>query len=116
MIIVSQLIALACRIGGPRFAHRVYLRRLERWKTFEPEYFLLDHFVDPDRVAIDVGANEGVYAGRLSQLCGKVHCFEPIPWFTDDLRKKLDRSVTVHQIALSNKDGHGELRIPYHND
>lgn len=113
MIIASQLVDLACRIGGPRFAHRVYLRRLERWHNYEPEYYLLDHLVDPARAAIDVGANEGIYTGRLSQLSSRVHCFEPIPHFADALHRKLDISVSIHQCALSNRKGEAELRIPF---
>jgi FkbM family methyltransferase len=116
MIIVSQLIDLACRIGGPRFAHEILLRRLERWRTFESEYFLLDHLVDPQRAAVDVGANEGIYTGRLAQLCPLVHCFEPIPWLAADLRVKLRPSVIVHEAAASNRTGSGELRIPYRDE
>src|SRR5690242_16960813 len=116
MMILSQLISLACRIGGPRFAHQVYLRQLERWRTFEPEFYLLDRLVDPRRIAVDVGANEGIYAGRMAQLTSTVHCFEPIPWFAEALRQKLSRSIVVHEIALSNRSGMGELRIPYRDD
>lgn len=114
MIGISQLLDLACRVGGPRFAHDIRLRRLERWRNFELEYFLLDHLVDPQRAAIDVGANEGIYAGRLSQLCSRVHCFEPIPWFAKRLRECLRPAVaTVHEAAASDHNGQGELRIPY---
>jgi len=115
MILVSQIIDVAGRIGGPRFAHNLYLKRLERWGTYEPEYYLLDHLVDPSRAAIDIGANEGIYSGRMAQLCPRVHCFEPIPWFAAALRRKLAASVVVHECALSNRAGTGELRIPYHD-
>jgi FkbM family methyltransferase len=116
MILVSQVIDLAKRIGGPRLAHRIYLRQLERWRSFEPEFYLLDQLVDPGRAAIDVGANEGIYSGRMAQLAEKVHCFEPIPWFATALKKKLSRRATVHQIALSNRTGAGDLRIPYRDE
>jgi hypothetical protein len=62
MIFVSRFIDLACAIGGPKFAFKTYLRRLERWQNFEPEYYMLDHLVDPARAALDVGASEGFYA------------------------------------------------------
>jgi FkbM family methyltransferase len=116
MIFVSQFIDLACAIGGPRFAFKMYLRRLERWQNFEPEYYMLDHLVDPARAALDVGANEGFYAGRLAQLTKTVHCFEPIPWFAEEIRRKLDPRVVVHQCAVSNRSGSAELRIPYRGD
>jgi FkbM family methyltransferase len=63
-----------------------------------------------------VGANEGIYAGRMAQLTSKVHCFEPIPWFAEALRQKLSRSIVVHEIALSNRSGTGDLRIPYRDN
>lgn len=116
MIVVSRLIELACRIGGPRFTHDMKLRRMERWRTFEPEYFLLDHLADPSRAAVDVGANEGMYAGRLAQLCPRVHCFEPLPWMAADLRAKLHANVTVHEAAVSDRSGSGELRVPYRGE
>lgn len=116
MILVSQLLDLACRLGGPRFAFRVHLRRMQRWGTFEPEYFLLDRLVNPTRAAVDVGGNEGYYAGRLAQLCPRVHSFEPIPWLAESLRRKLARTVTVHEYALSNQRGTAILRIPYRGD
>jgi FkbM family methyltransferase len=116
MIFVSQIIDLACAIGGPRFAFNVHLRRLERYRTFEPEYYLLDHLVDPGRSALDIGANEGFYAGRLAQLTKSVHCFEPIPRFAAGIRSKLDSSVVVHQCAASNRSGTAEIRVPYRGD
>lgn len=113
MFLPSKFIDFACKVSGPRFAHEVYLRRLERWRIFELEYFLLNLLADPSRTAIDVGANEGIYAGRLSQLCSSVHCFEPNPWVAARLRAKLRPSVTVHEAAASSRSGIGELRIPY---
>jgi len=88
MFLVSSLLDLASAISGPRRAFDIQLWRMQRWQNFEPEYFLLDHLLDPARVAIDVGANEGFYAGRLSELFKRVHCFAPIPWMAADLRAK----------------------------
>lgn len=113
MFLVSQVIDMYARLAGPRTAHEIYLRRLERWRTFEQEYFLLDHLVDKDRVSVDVGANEGIYAGRLSQLCRHVHCFEPIPWMAEALAAKLRDNVTIHKCAATNRAGRGVLKIPY---
>lgn len=113
MIFVSQLIDLACLVGGPRLSHRVYLRRLERWRTFEAEYYLLDHLIDPNQSSIDVGGNEGIYAGRMAQLCQQVHCFEPNPRLASGLRERLPDNAIVHECALSDRTGNAELRIPY---
>ncbi len=113
MFLASNLLELVQRVGGPKVAFRIELWRLEHWRTFEPEYFLLDHFVDPSRAAIDVGANEGYYAGRLAQLCRQVHCFEPIAWLAEQLRAKLPAHVVVHQAAVSDTDGTAKLRMPF---
>lgn len=113
MFLVSNVVNLYARLAGPKGAFDIRLGQLLRWRTFEPEYYLLDHFVDPDCAAVDVGGNEGFYAGRLAQLCPRVHCFEPIPWMAADLRGKLRANVTVHEAAVSDRVGSVELRIPY---
>jgi FkbM family methyltransferase len=116
MFLVSHLINAYARLAGPRTAHELYLRRLERWRTFEAEYFLLDHLVDKRRASVDVGGNEGIYAGRLSRLCPHVHCFEPIPWMADALAAKLRANVSIHRSAATNCTGRGVLKIPYDRD
>ncbi|MFT8245287.1 FkbM family methyltransferase [Roseomonas sp. BN140053] len=114
MQIVSSVLNLASRLGGPRMAFQIQLLRWQRWKNVEREWLLLPLLADRSRVAVDVGANLGLYAGRLAQLCRKVHCFEPIPWLADDLATRLPRrGVVIHQIALSDRAGTAELRIPY---
>jgi len=114
MKIVSPQLDLASRVGGPRLAFQIQIARWRRWKNVEPEWLLLHHLVDHVRAAVDVGANCGLYAGRLAQLCRKVHCFEPIPWLADDLAARLPRrGVLIHKLALSNCVGTAELRIPY---
>ena len=116
MLIVSQFVDLLARAGGPRVAHQILLRRLERWRTYEAEYYMLDRLVDRRRTAVDVGGNIGVFSGRLAQLCPRVLCFEPIPWFAAALRAKLSARVIVNEIALSDHEGWAELRIPYAGD
>jgi len=116
MFLISSIINAAVKISGKKREFDLELWRLERWRTFEQAYYLLDHLVDPRRSAIDVGANKGIYAGRLAQLCPTVHCFEPIPWMARDLRKKLRSNVIVHDTAVSDTNGSAELRIPFHGD
>lgn len=112
MFLISSLIDAAARLSGPVNRHRLHLARTARWGKGEPEWHMLDHLVDPTRAAVDVGANVGLYAGRLAQLCPQVHAFEPIPWLADDLASKLPRNVRLHRIALSNAAGTATLRIP----
>lgn len=114
MFLISRALRLAARWGGPRLAFQIRLRQLRRWKNVEPEWLILDRLVDRQRAAVDVGANEGLYSGRLAQLCPRVHAFEPIPWLADGLETRLPRQrVRIHRLALSDRQGQAELRIPY---
>jgi FkbM family methyltransferase len=112
MFIASSILDLITRLQGPKARQKLHINRTLRWGTGEPEWILLDHLVDPTRASIDAGANNGDYTGRLAQLCGMVHAFEPVPWLADDLVRKSPANVAVHRIALSNRMGEAELRIP----
>ena len=112
MFIGSSVLNAIAYLRGPVARHRLYIDRILRWGQGEPEWRMLDHLVDPARAAIDVGANVGIYTGRLAQLCKKVHAFEPIPWLADDVASKSPTNVVLHRIALSNRTGRAELRVP----
>jgi len=116
MFLVSAAIDATARLLGPRVEHRLHIRRIARYQNGEPEWYLLADLVDRSRAAADVGANVGDYSGRLAQLCPRVHAFEPVPWLADNLARKLPRNVTVHRVALSDRAGEAELRIPYRGD
>lgn len=85
---------------------RKELRRGER------EVALLPHLVDRRRAAVDVGANKGVYSWFLARLCPKVHAFEPNPKLFRMLERGAAANVACAQVALSNRSGEAELRIP----
>jgi FkbM family methyltransferase len=85
---------------------RKELRRGER------EVALLPHLVDPRRAAVDVGANKGVYSWFLARLCPKVYAFEPNPKLFRVLDRGAAANVACSQVALSNRTGTAELRIP----
>jgi FkbM family methyltransferase len=65
-------------------------------------------------VAIDAGANVGVFTAHLRKIAGHVHAFEPNPNLAVHLRRafRFDRRVTVHETALSDHGGHVSLRLP----
>jgi hypothetical protein len=56
MRFLSPILNAACRMAGPRVAFRVLLHRLQRWRTFEREFFLLDRLVDRNRAAVDTAS------------------------------------------------------------
>jgi FkbM family methyltransferase len=90
---------------------------LLRWRAWEDMYFgepeirLLKYLVDPERIAIDIGAAEGVYAFYLQRLAKRCIAFEPNPESYLHLRRALPR-VELHQAAASASDGVATLRVP----
>ncbi|MGE0417519.1 MAG: FkbM family methyltransferase [Acetobacteraceae bacterium] len=115
-MLLSPLINLGLRIAPPRLAFRIALMRLRRWRKVEAEWLMLDELVDPVRASVDVGCNHGIYAGELGLLCPRVHAFEPQPVLAAELRRKLPRNCTVHEIALSDRSGTAVLRVPIADD
>ena len=87
-----------------------HARRNLRWGERELAY--LPHLVDPDRGAIDVGANKGVYSYFLARLCPSVVAFEPNPKLIPVLRRCVASNVRVEPVALSNHRGEVEMRLP----
>jgi FkbM family methyltransferase len=94
--------------AGLYLAHKV---RKER-RRGEPELGILDTLVPRGRMAIDVGANRGIYSYALARCAREVHAFEPHPQLSSLVARLLRGRVTVHPCALSDRDGSAALRIP----
>jgi FkbM family methyltransferase len=92
----------------------LYLRNLawRRRRKGEKELRLLGSLVDPGRVAIDVGANKGVYTWYLSRLSREVMAFEPHPKVYRILARGVPANVRTFDVALSNRSGPAELIVP----
>jgi len=81
---------------------------------WEPEVKCIQSYARKSTMAIDVGANMGLwtYAMATSGLFEKVIAFEPNRALTRDLLNADFESVTVSHVAVSDKAGTGTLRIP----
>jgi FkbM family methyltransferase len=94
-----------------------YARRLrEEIDGGEPELAMLGSLVGKGGVAVDIGANEGVYAFALSELGAVVHAFEANPTFADRAQEMLGPRARVHRLALSNETGSASFFIPLADD
>jgi FkbM family methyltransferase len=81
----------------------------------ERELHLL-HRLGPNRgMAIDAGANIGMYTLRMSQLYSRVVAFEPNPLLAKQLQDARLPNVDVIQAALSDFCTETELQIPMQN-
>jgi FkbM family methyltransferase len=86
---------------------------LARGQTYEPfETQWIQYLLRPGDVVLDIGAHIGYYTILFSELVGvhgKVIAFEPDPQNFDLLRENVARNVcrnvTLHNVALSDKNG-----------
>lgn len=62
-------------------------------------------------VALDIGANHGLYTVPLASIAERVFAFEPIPDAAQDLRLRGLPNVTVIQTAVSDKEGRTTLHV-----
>lgn len=68
----------------------------------------------PGSVAIDLGANMGVFTRRLAKTGAEVHAFEPDPWTFEKLSANLDghNNVVLHNAAVAHEAGEIEMFRP----
>ncbi len=102
------------------FLNEEYLlkKRLKRAiaKNYEKELYIVDHFKDKSKDAIDVGVYRGVYSYKLSKEFNQIHSFEPNPLLYPYLNRYLTKiipNMTLYNYALSNKNELTNLKIPY---
>ena len=93
-------------------------KRLKRAiaKNYEKELYIVDHFKDKSKDAIDVGVYRGVYSYKLSKGFNQIHSFEPNPLLYPYLNRYLTKiipNMTLYNYALSNKNELTNLKIPY---
>jgi len=115
---MSVLTKLAQRVQGlenlaPR-AWRLPLRYHGQHLVggFEPEMALLEYLVPNRAVALDIGANHGIYAYALSRLSPEVHCFEPLAECCRYIQDHHAANIIVHNTALADQAGELELHVP----
>ena len=83
--------------------------------SLEPELKMLPRLVSKTDVALDIGANAGFYAFRMSKIFSKVYAFEINDELTADLRKYNPGNIAVMPVGLSSKAGEATLYIPVLN-
>ena len=81
-------------------------------KTLEPEASFLLHQRWERGIALDVGANEGLYSYALAKLFDRVEAFEPNEAASADLRDYDCPKINLHRVALSRSEGERTLHVP----
>ncbi len=83
--------------------------------NYEKELTIIERFADKNKDALDIGVYRGVYSYKLSQYFKMVHSFEPNPLLYPYLEKnlkKIIKNIKLYNLALSDKSGETELRLP----
>ncbi len=99
----------------PRFVRRkVMSGRFEREVAVsgERELQMLSQLAPAGRLALDVGANIGLFSYVLSKLGYRVEAFEPNPYLARLIDGLGLEGVKVHAVAVSDKDGSAALNVP----
>jgi FkbM family methyltransferase len=94
-----------------------YRRRIaEETRAGEPELPLLAQLIERGGTAVDVGANQGVFAYALSSIADRVVAFEPNPDYAFFARRMLRGRAEVHEVALSDTSGSASFHVPLADD
>lgn len=80
--------------------------------ALEPEMALLPQLCASGEVAVDIGANRGVYTYALAQFVAQVHSFDPLRECCDYIGDYGSSCIAVHNIALSDVEDTLKLYIP----
>jgi FkbM family methyltransferase len=88
--------------------HKIRKERRRR----EPELGILDVLVPRDRMAIDVGANRGLYSYALARYAREVHAFEPHPLLARLTERLMRGRAVLHRCALSDRNGSRVFHVP----
>jgi FkbM family methyltransferase len=99
------------RKTAPKLLYGYQLHRTHR----EPEISLLPTFCRSDAISIDVGANKGLYSYYMLPHSSAVVAFEPLPVMQERLRTHFENRITLYPVALSDRDGEAEIRLPKGN-
>lgn len=98
---------------GERLAPRLTFAMLaNRSWLHEPEIALLPLLPNSHALAVDAGANKGVYLYHLCRRFQRVVAFEPLPEMSAFLASAAPANAEVHRLALSDAAGQAEIRMP----
>jgi FkbM family methyltransferase len=98
-------------IAFPQYVHD---RRIRRSTAAEQEIRLLPLLCSKDKLAVDIGANQGLYVHHFAKLTSGVIAFEPIPAMQEHL-KRFYSNTRIEGVALSDREGLATLRMPSGN-
>ena len=109
---MAQLREAVRRTLPPKVVHAYRLVRHTMLWPCEQEMVAARQFLSHDKIAVDVGANVGLFTAVLARHSKKVLAFEPNPSCAEHLTKVAPRNCEVIAKAVSDLAGKAALRVP----
>jgi FkbM family methyltransferase len=100
------------KLSLPNIPPAAAYRLCDKLGNLERELKYLEVIVPRGGLAIDIGANVGLWCYRLSSHFDRVEAFEPQPRLYHHLEHSNLPGVQLHSCALSSKRGSSVLKIP----
>jgi FkbM family methyltransferase len=94
----------------------LYILLRIRRKHFEKELFLIPQLCNKNQIAIDIGANQGIYTYCMAKHAQRVIAFEPNKAVAEALKRVATKNVVLRVVALSDVSGTTLMRIDPTND
>lgn len=115
MSLLRQTIKGLLERVAPDLIDQRHALHIKEAATAEKEITLLPALCRPDMLAIDVGANQGLYVHHFLPLAKQVIAFEPLPSMQAKLLRFYGEKILLEPVALSHEPGHAQLRMPAGN-
>lgn len=95
---------------------RAIRTRMKSMRRGERELNIMDKLIPAKRVAVDVGANRGVFTYYMSKCASRVVAYEANPVLANFVRKAGLKNVEVREKAVADQSGTMTFSIPLDPD
>jgi len=85
------------------------------FNNLDEEMLYVSKLLQNKRRFLDIGANMGIYSFHFNSIFKNTNAFEPLAEITYRLEALRSESLSIHNVALSNKKGKIEFYTPYLN-
>ena len=93
-----------------RLYYKFRAKKYAKYKT--PELNLIKYLIRKDQIALDIGANLGLFTFFMSKYSKKVFAFEPNPYPLRYLPSLIDDNVELIKVAVGERNELLDLLIP----
>lgn len=113
-IIFAKAGALFCVIGRLFYSSPEEKRVIPWFKVQGDKTLRLDYPLGENSLVLDLGGYEGQWASDIfSKYCCRIHIFEPVPTFADNIDKRFasNPKITIHKSGLGGESRDEQLSI-----